>query len=175
MSDRIEPGLRGESPEPGAQDQLAELEKLLTNVSARLRATPIAPIDDLLRSQVSRLVTEAGAWLTALPNTSIHAVTVTDHDGNIGLGYGPTVAEAVQLATEKFRRSSDVGDEPGVESAEVLARVRAWAGGAEAALFWYRSQPISAFGDRTAESLVKSGQAAALRDYLDSLALGGYA
>ena len=33
----------------------------------------------------------------------------------------------------------------------------------------------TAFGDRTAEALVKSGQAAALRDYLDSIALGGFA
>ena len=43
------------------------------------------------------------------------------------------------------------------------------------ALFLYRAQPIPAFGDRTAESLVKSGQAAALRDYLDSIAVGGFA
>jgi hypothetical protein len=61
------------------------------------------------------------------------------------------------------------------ESREVLARVRAWAGGEAAALLWYRSQPIPAFGDRTAEALVKSGQAAALRDYLDAIALGGFA
>ena len=40
---------------------------------------------------------------------------------------------------------------------------------------WYRAQPISAFGDRTAEALVKSGQAAAVRDYLDHLAMGGFA
>jgi len=62
-------------------------------------------------------------------------------------------------------------DEEGV----VLARVRTWAGGESEADFWYRSQPISAFGDRTAESLVKSGQSASLRDYLDAIALGGFA
>ena len=61
------------------------------------------------------------------------------------------------------------------EAREVLARVYSWAGGETDALFWYRAQPIPAFGDRTAESLVKSGQAAALRDYLDSIAVGGFA
>jgi hypothetical protein len=61
------------------------------------------------------------------------------------------------------------------EGEEILARVQTWAGGPKEAGRWYRSQPIAAFGDRTAESLVKSGQAEALRDYLDSIALGGYA
>ena len=61
------------------------------------------------------------------------------------------------------------------EMFEILTRVGDWAGGPAQALAWYRGEPIPAFGDRTAESLVKSGQAGALRDYLDSLALGGFA
>ncbi len=61
------------------------------------------------------------------------------------------------------------------EMAEIITRVSKWAGGPDRALAWYRAQPISAFGDRTAESLVNSGQAAALRDYLDSIAVGGFA
>jgi hypothetical protein len=61
------------------------------------------------------------------------------------------------------------------EMAEILTRVSSWAGGRAQAVAWYRGEPIPAFGDRTAESLVKSGQAAALRDYLDSIALGGFA
>ena len=40
---------------------------------------------------------------------------------------------------------------------------------------WYRAEPIPAFGGRTAEALVKSGDAAALRDYLDQVAMGGFA
>ena len=40
---------------------------------------------------------------------------------------------------------------------------------------WYRAQPIAAFGDRTAESLVKEGKAAAVRDYLDYMAQGNFA
>jgi uncharacterized protein (DUF2384 family) len=61
------------------------------------------------------------------------------------------------------------------EMAEILNRVAGWAGGRAQAVAWYRSEPIPAFGDRTAESLVKSGQATALRDYLDSIAMGGFA
>jgi hypothetical protein len=61
------------------------------------------------------------------------------------------------------------------EMAEILTRVATWAGGRAQAVAWYRGEPIPAFGDRTAESLVKSGQAGALRDYLDSIALGGFA
>ena len=61
------------------------------------------------------------------------------------------------------------------EMAEILLRVTAWAGGSAQALAWYRAEPIPAFGGRTAESLVKTGQAASLRDYLDSLAVGGFA
>jgi DNA-binding protein HU-beta len=61
------------------------------------------------------------------------------------------------------------------EMADIITRVSKWAGGQAEALTWYRAQPISTFGDRTAESLVKSGQATALREYLDSIALGGFA
>jgi DNA-binding XRE family transcriptional regulator len=61
------------------------------------------------------------------------------------------------------------------EMLEIIGRVSAWAGGKEQAMGWYRAQPISAFGGRTAESLVKSGQAGALRDYLDHIAMGGFA
>ena len=60
------------------------------------------------------------------------------------------------------------------EMAEILARVEPWAGGEAQALSWYRAGPIPAFG-RTAEALVKQGRAAAVRDYLDHVALGGYA
>jgi antitoxin Xre/MbcA/ParS-like protein len=61
------------------------------------------------------------------------------------------------------------------EMLEIINRVAEWAGGKQQAMAWYRAQPIPAFGGRTAESLVKSGQAGALRDYLDHIALGGFA
>ena len=61
------------------------------------------------------------------------------------------------------------------EMIEIVARVSNWAGGEKQALAWYRAEPIPAFGGRTAESLVKDGKAAALRDWLDHVATGGFA
>jgi hypothetical protein len=57
----------------------------------------------------------------------------------------------------------------------IIDLVSDWAGSREAAGVWYCSQPLAAFGGRTAESLVKSGEARALRSYLDDLATGGFA
>jgi hypothetical protein len=61
------------------------------------------------------------------------------------------------------------------EMLEIVGRVADWAGGRQQAMSWYRAQPIPAFGDRTAEALVKEGRAAEVRDYLDHLAVGGFA
>jgi len=61
------------------------------------------------------------------------------------------------------------------EMLEIISLITPWAGGKDQAMAWYRAQPISAFGGRTAEALVKSGQAAAVRDYLDHIAMGGFA
>lgn len=61
------------------------------------------------------------------------------------------------------------------EMLEIISRVTEWAGGKDQAMAWYRAQPIPAFGGRTAEALVKEGKASAVRDYLDHLAVGGFA
>jgi uncharacterized protein (DUF2384 family) len=61
------------------------------------------------------------------------------------------------------------------EMLEIVSRIREWVGGETQAMAWYRSQPIPALDGRTPESLVKAGQAGAVRDYLDHLALGGFA
>ena len=61
------------------------------------------------------------------------------------------------------------------EMLEIVGRVSDWAGGTGQAMAWYRARPIAAFGGRTAEALVKDGQAGAVRDYLDHLATGGFA
>ena len=61
------------------------------------------------------------------------------------------------------------------EMLEIIHLIQTWAGSAPQAMAWYRAEPIPAFGGRTAEALVKSGHAAAVRDYIDHLATGGYA
>lgn len=60
------------------------------------------------------------------------------------------------------------------EMLEIIGRITDWAGGEKQAMAWYRAEPIAAFGGRTAESLVKEGRAAAVRDYLDHVATGGF-
>lgn len=89
------------------------------------------------------------------------------------------LAETVGLGRETFHkaaRTHAAKTQSRVrEMLEIVSRISAWAGGKEQAMAWYRAQPIAAFGNRTAEALVKSGQAAAVRDYLDHVAMGGFA
>lgn len=61
------------------------------------------------------------------------------------------------------------------EMLEIIGRVADWAGGTDQAMAWYRAEPIPAFGDRTAEFLVKDDKASAVRSYLDRVAMGGFA
>jgi hypothetical protein len=61
------------------------------------------------------------------------------------------------------------------EMLEIVNRVTSWAGGREQAMAWYRAAPIPALGDRTAEALVKSGEASVVRTWLDVVATGGFA
>jgi hypothetical protein len=84
-------------------------------------------------------------------------------------------AAALGRADRADSQSPRVDDDPVREMNEILTRVAGWAGGSAQAMAWYRAEPIPAFGGRTAEALVKSGQAGPLRDYLDLIALGGFA
>lgn len=89
------------------------------------------------------------------------------------------LAETAGLAREVFqkasRRSGPKAQTRVREILEIISLVQGWAGGPAQAMAWYRAEPIPAFGGRTAEALVKSGQAVAVRDYVDHLATGGYA
>ena len=89
------------------------------------------------------------------------------------------LAETAGLARAVFQKASR-RDGPKAqtrvrEMLEIINLVQAWAGGPAQAMAWYRAEPIPAFGGRTAEALVKSGNATAVRDYVDHLATGGYA
>jgi len=89
------------------------------------------------------------------------------------------LAETVGLAREtlyKAERNRTPRTQTRIrEMLEIISRVTEWAGGRQQAMAWYRSQQIPAFGGRTAEALVKEGKAGAVRDYLDHLAVGGFA
>jgi len=77
-------------------------------------------------------------------------------------------AKALGAPSFKARRHSK-------EMRDIISQIAGWAGGEEQALAWFSTQPISAFGDQTAEAMVKAGKASAVRDYLDGIALGGFA
>lgn len=110
-----------------------------------------------------------------------------DEQGNVildraadSLGMSKTqLAEAVGLGRESLYKATR-SQAPKIqnrirEMLDIITRVTAWAGGRQQAMAWYRAQPIPAFGGRTAESLVKTGKATAVRDYLDHMAMGGFA
>jgi Protein of unknown function (DUF2384) len=88
-------------------------------------------------------------------------------------------AETIGVKPETVYRSSRVSapktQTRATEMLEIVGRIAAWAGGEKQAMAWYRAEPIAAFGDRTAEALVKDGKATAVRDYLDHIAIGGFA
>lgn len=86
-----------------------------------------------------------------------------------------TAGLAPETLQRKARADAPATQARLAEMSEIIRRVNAWAGGDRQAFAWYRAEPLPEFGDRTAESLVKSGKADAVRDYLDHLALGGFA
>lgn len=114
-------------------------------------------------------------------------VAYMDRAGKIAIdqvadGFGMSkgqLAETAGLAREtlyRTARSQSAKTQARLrEMLEIISRVSDWAGGKEQAMAWYRAQPLPAFGGRTAESLVKDGKAGAVRDYLDHMALGGFA
>ena len=61
------------------------------------------------------------------------------------------------------------------EVAEIINRILPWCGSVPQAFAWYRSQSIPAFGDQTAEDLVRAGRSEHLKSYLAGIAAGGYA
>jgi uncharacterized protein (DUF2384 family) len=89
------------------------------------------------------------------------------------------LADTIGLGREslyKVRRANAAKTQTRIrEMLEIVSRIVDWAGGKDQAMAWYRAQPIAAMGGRTAESIVKAGGAAALRDYLDQIALGNIA
>lgn len=86
-----------------------------------------------------------------------------------------TAGLGLASVSKASRRAAPKAQTRMTEMLEIISRVRDWAGGEAQAMAWYRSQPIPALDGRTPEALVKSGRAHAVREYLDHLALGGFA
>lgn len=142
-------------------------------LSSRGRTKPA-----LSRAHGSGTDVPRGAMLVARFMDDAGLVGVSDVADWFGMSKGQ-LAETVGVRPETLQRVSRVGA-PKTQSRvkemlEIVGRVADWAGGKDQAMAWYRAEPIPAFGGRTAEALVKDGKAAALRDYLDHVALGGFA
>jgi hypothetical protein len=121
------------------------------------------------------------------PRGAYFVVTFLDSKGHVSVGrvakrFGMSkgqLAETIGLKPETVYRAARL-EAPktqtrATEMLEIIGRIADWAGGEKQAMAWYRAEPIAAFGGRTAESLVKEGKAAAVRDYLDRVATGGFA
>lgn len=129
-----------------------------------------APAAALLRAVAEAMVDEPSELASEPLELALSDHATRAGVNNISDDLGLSAKQLAQAAGVDADRQAQL-----TEMSEVLGRVSEWAGGRSQALSWYRSQPIAAFGGRTAESLVKSGQAEALRDYLDHIAVGGYA
>lgn len=58
---------------------------------------------------------------------------------------------------------------------EILNRVERTTGSIMVAYAWYRSEPLSGFGNATADRLVREGKSHYVHAYLDHVDSGGYA
>lgn len=100
--------------------------------------------------------------LTGLLRTSLEEIAHTS-----GL-------DAADLSCEA--RSSDPSIQRRLrEMMEVLDRVEAWHQSPLMAYAWYRDVSLPGFAGKTAEMLVREGQADAVMEYLDALSSGAYA
>jgi Protein of unknown function (DUF2384) len=127
----------------------------------------------------------AGTMSSTRENRSI--TRFFDQNGIIAIEYVVSVfgmsktqlAETIGLTREAMYRASRIAtpriQTRATEMLEIISRVSEWAGGDKQAMAWYRSEPLPAFGGRTAEALVKEGHATAVRTYLDHIAMGGFA
>jgi hypothetical protein len=85
----------------------------------------------------------------------------------LGLGKSALSKRPVELSSRSRSRLREFN--------QILRRLEPLAGSPEIAYSYYRAQPIPELGGRTAEALVKDGEASRVRDFLDHLGRGGFA
>ena len=118
-----------------------------------------------------------GSGLLAMflqPNGILSIDRVADRFGLSKLQFAETIGISRETLYRPARLKAPKTQARAAEMLEIVGRIADWAGGEKQALAWYRAEPLPAFGGRTAESLVKEGKAAAVRDYLDHVATGGF-
>jgi uncharacterized protein (DUF2384 family) len=143
-------------------------------VSAQLREMPVS-FRAMSKTDTSSFLGDL--WLNGylLPTRQVDVERLADGFRMSKAQLAETVGLPLTALTKSERVKAPKAQGRMMEMLEILARIQDWAGSETQALAWYRAQPIPALDGRTAESLVKTGDAAAVRDYLDHMALGGFA
>ncbi len=148
----------------------------MTKQARRVAQAPTAGTSGSGRSQVETVRQDGPlvvSFMDAMGMVNVDRVTQT---------FGMTkmqLAETAGLGRDTFQKTARQ-EAPKTqvrvkEMLEIVGRIEPWAGGQPQAMAWYRAQPIAALDGRTAEALVKSGKAGVVRDYLDHIAVGGFA
>lgn len=120
-------------------------------------------------------LTGSGFVTSFMDNGVVDVARVADAFRMSKVQLAETAGLGVASVSKAKRRAGPKAQTRVTEMLEIISRVRDWAGGEAQAMAWYRSQPIPALDGRTPEALVKAGRAGAVREYLDHLALGGFA
>jgi signal transduction histidine kinase len=142
--------------------------------STGLGLSIVKRIIDMHGGSVNAESTGPGMGATFIVSLPIPAAETTDR--------APTApksrvlpANALAQNVPEVRTTDNAIAKQAREMDEIIQRTSSWSGGRQEALKWYRAQPLPEFGGRTAEFLVKDGKAEAVRNYLDHVALGGFA
>lgn len=89
------------------------------------------------------------------------------------------LAAAIGLSADSLRKREREQSGPTQrrmrDVVEILNRVSHWTGSDLQAYAWYRSEPLPAFGQRTASDLVAEGLAEAVKTHLSRIAVGSFA
>lgn len=121
--------------------------------------------------------TDASEFLAAVSDASgrIQAQALCKRLGITVEQLAESIGVSEETLTEVGRASSPTTQARLRDLAEIIGRVRRAAGSELSAFAWYQSQNLPGFGDLTAEDLVKTGRAGAVRRYLSDIEHGGYA
>jgi uncharacterized protein (DUF2384 family) len=152
--------------------EMAAASRRLSSRGSKSRAASIRPDDG------SALASHRGdRFVSGFVDDGGHVLVerIADRFGMSKLQLAETIGLAPETMYRAARATAQKTQARVTEMLEIVGRIVDWAGGERQAMAWYRAEPIPAFGDRTAEALVKEGKAAAVRDYLDHIAIGGFA
>jgi len=112
----------------------------------------------------------------AIQRSSVHLAVCVDCVAAESRGVrAPVAPDLVPARAEMGAVQAPATQARLLEFTEIINRILPWCGSVPQAFAWYRSEPIPAFGDQTAEELVRGGRSEHVKNYLAAIAIGGYA